>query len=374
MITKTINNKTLGIMNGTIQFPNEYCFAFNPNYIEVDLEQGIPYIDIEVTGSKAIDIRCSLYKGKGKCYISRLMQLMFDEDLLTTRIQNITINVSYYGNLIASEDFTVIWGCIRLGDPFGLGEIITKFKKTEYLNGMKHIKFLREVKWFKKFPFSVSFFAPSSSDVLTQKVDGKSAQNVSRDAYAIFEITPTQDALHSILYNINVDKELLESTFTAIFDETFSKTYKFVDESVNVTVSNETEGYYIRWIDQFGFIQYWLFRKGDITHKNKLGSNTKQIDKSLNGIYYGNIERVTSIENTETIKCAAVNLNENMVRTVETIIKSPYIDLFLGYNQQNEEVWLPINIVAGSHKVTPNKILQNYEIQFTMPDTATQTL
>ena len=361
--------------SGSITFPNEYVFAFNPNYIDFNLDSSVTSVNVSVKGNgKEFNIVCSLYRGKGKCYISRMLQLLFDDDVLTTRVISASIDVSTDTEDLQSDTFYVMWGCIRLGDPFGLGETITKFQ-ISFAAGMKHVRFLREVKWFKKFPFSVSFFAQlSSGNTLTATIDRTKTINVNRANVPIFEVAPPSDAKLNILYNINLDKEVLESTFPTIFDETFSKTYKYVDESVLVTISNETEGYYIRWIDQFGFIQYWLFKKGNITNKNKLGSNTKPVQKELNGIYYGNIERVTSIENTETRKCAAINLNENMVRTVETIIKSPYVDLFLGYNQNNREVWLPINVVAGSYKVSPNKVLQDYEIQFTMPDTASQSL
>lgn len=367
--------ETKTISSGSITFPNEYVFAFNPNYIDFNLDSSVNSVNVSVMGNgKELNIVCSLYKGKGKCYISRMLQLLFDDDVLTTRVISATIDVSTDTEDLQSDMFYVMWGCIRLGDPFGLGETITKFP-TPFTAGMKHVRFLREVKWFKKFPFSVSFFAQlSSGNTITATIDRTKTINVDRANVAIFEVTPPKEAINYIFYNINLDKELLESTFPTIFDETFSKTYKFVDESVKVTISNETEGYYIRWIDQFGFIQYWLFKKGNITHKNKLGSNTKPVQKELNGIYYGNIERVTSIDNTETHKCAAINLNENMVRTVETIIKSPYVDLFLGYNKDNEEVWLPINVVASSYKVSPTKVLQDYEIQFTMPDTASQSL
>ena len=361
--------------SGSITFPNEYVFAFNPNYIDFNLDSSVTSVNVSVKGNgKEFNIVCSLYRGKGKCYISRMLQLLFDDDVLTTRVISASIDVSTDTEDLQSDTFYVMWGCIRLGDPFGLGETITKFQ-ISFAAGMKHVRFLREVKWFKKFPFSVSFFAQlSSGNTLTATIDRTKTINVNRANVPIFEVAPPSDAKMNILYNINLDKEVLESTFPTIFDETFSKTYKYDDESVMVTISNETEGYYIRWIDQFGFIQYWLFKKGNITNKNKLGSNTKPVQKELNGIYYGNIERVTSIENTETRKCAAINLNENMVRTVETIIKSPYVDLFLGYNQNNREVWLPINVVAGSYKVSPNKVLQDYEIQFTMPDTASQSL
>lgn len=369
MVTKTTNS-------GSITFPNEYVFAFNPNYIDFDLESSINSVEVSViNSSKEFNITCSLYKGKGKCYISRMLQLLFDDDYLTHRVEEATITVLSNGENIGQTDLVIMWGCIRLGDPFGLGEVLGKFKQEQSAIERKTITFYREVKWFKKFPFSISFFAPLGSEDLKATIDGgKEIAVTTENQLAILDVQPSADAKSQITYSIVVEKEAIASTFPFVFDDTFGKSYQNTQEKVRVIVSNETEGYYIRWIDQFGFIQYWLFKKGNITHKNKLGSNTKPIQKELNGIYYGNIERVTSIDNTETHKCAAINLNENMVRTVETIIKSPYVDLFLGYNQKNEEVWLPINLVEGSYKVSPTKVLQDYEIQFTMPDTASQSL
>lgn len=369
MVTKTTNS-------GSITFPNKYVFAFNPNYIDFNLESSINSVEVSVASSaKEFNITCSLYKGKGKCYISRILQLLFDDDYLTHRVEEATIAILNNGENIGQTTLTIMWGCIRLGDPFGLGEVLGKFKQEQSVIERKTITFYRETKWFKRFPCSISFFAPSGSKDLKATIDGGKETVVDiGNQPAILDVQPSADAKNQIIYSIAVDKEAIASTFPFVFDDTFGKSYQYTQEKLRVIVSDETEGYYIRWIDQYGFIQYWLFKKGTITHKNKLGSNTKPIKKELNSIYYGNIERITSIENTETHKCAAISLNENMLRTVETIIKSPYVDLFLGYNQKNEEVWLPINVVAGSYKVSQKKVLQDYEIQFTMPDTASQTL
>ena len=367
--------ETKQMNSGSVIFPNKYSLAFNPNYVDVSLDSSISYVTISVSGNgKIFSIQCSLYQGNGKCYISRMLQLLFGDDYLNTRVISATIEVSTDTESIQSDTIYVIWGCIRLGDPFGLGEVFNKFKPDETSIKRGNVTFLREVKWFKKFPFSISFFAPLDSGNFMEAVDGRLESKIDREQKVIFETTPSTDAERQIIYSISVEKEAIESTFPFVFDDTFSKLYKYVKEKVKVVVSNETEGYYIRWIDQFGFIQYWLFKKGEITSKNKLGSTSMPIEKNINGVYYGNIERVTSIENTETKKCAAVNLNQNMIHTVETIIKSPYVDLFMGYNQNGTEFWLPINVVAGSYKVKQNKVLQDYEIQFTMPNTASQTL
>lgn len=365
-------NRTISINEGVITFPGECCMAFNPNYVEVYLYSSYNSVSITLSGNeKSFSVECSLYKGRGRCYISRMMQLLFDENYFNKRCVSATISVGLNGKVIASETLNLIWGCLHIGAPFGLGEVLTKYQ-VDY--SRKNLTYRREVKWFRNFPFSVSFFAPSSSNVLylTDKYGSKT--EVERDNKVIFETIPTDKASRRLLYDIVYGVDEIASTFTNVFDNTFFKQFKYIQAEVNVICSDETQGYYIRWIDQFGFIQYWLFKKGTVTSKNKLGSNFVQVEKEINGVYYGNVNRVTSVENTDTMKCAAINLSEMMIETVETIIKSAHIDLFLGYNQGGEEVWLPINIVAGSYKVNPNKELQDYEIEFTMPTTPTQIL
>lgn len=376
MITKTINNSEIGITNGTIQFPNAYCFVFNPNYIFLELGTEMSSVSVEITdGLSTYSVSCSLFKGSGRCYISRLMELLFVNEYLETRSASVTINIksSNEGALISSSTTIAIWGSMKVGDTFGGGTMLNNLYSAD-----NHAKFMREVVWFKKFPFKVSMFSPSASKSLTLKEDKGTEKVVQETTKAgIFEVvlTGTKTTKKELLYKIELEAEIVKSSFTNVFDKTFTGAqYKYLDELLRVIVSDDKEGYYLRWIDQYGFLEYWLFKKSTLTNKNKLGNTTIEEDKPIDGIFYPNHERTTHIDNTRTIKCGATNLTKGQYKTVESIVASPHIDLFKGYSMDKKEIWIPVNVTAGSYKKNEQKVLQDFELQITLPDTASQSL
>lgn len=376
MITKTINNSDIGITNGTIQFPNAYCFVFNPNYVFFELGTETSSVSVEITdGLSTYSVSCSLFKGSGRCYISRLMELLFVNEYLETRSASVTINIksSNEGALISSSTTIAIWGSMKVGDTFGGGTMLNNLYSAD-----NHAKFMREVVWFKKFPFKVSMFSPSASKSLTLKEDKGTEKVVQETTKAgIFEVvlTETKTTKKELLYKIELEAEIVKSSFTNVFDKTFTGAqYKYLDELLRVIVSNDKEGYYLRWIDQYGFLEYWLFKKSTLTNKNKLGNTTIEEDKPIDGIFYPNHERTTHIDNTRTIKCGATNLTKGQYKTVESIVASPHIDLFKGYSMDKKEIWIPVNVTAGSYKKNEQKVLQDFELQITLPDTASQSL
>lgn len=377
MITETINNSSLGISNGTIQYPNAYCFTFNPNYIFLELGTDISSVIVIVTdGDSTYSVTCSLFNGSGRCYVSRLMEMLFDKSYLSRRSTEVTFKVCANNSdqeVISVSSSIAIWGSMKVGDTFGGGYMLNKLYDESY-----HAKFMREVVWFKAFPFKVSMFSPSSSKSLTLKEDGGSEMTVQSYTKAgIFDVTLTDTATSKkeLLYKIELEADTIRSTFTNVFDKTFTGSqYRYLDELIKVTVSDDQEGYYIRWIDQFGFLEYWLFRKSTLTNKNTLDSTSIETDTPVDGVYYSNHERVIHVDNSATVKCGAINLTMGQYKTVSTILASPHIDMFMGYSLDRNEVWLPINIVAGSYKQDETKELQDFELQITLPDTAAQTL
>lgn len=376
MITKTINSTSLGIVNGTILYPNEYCFAFNPNYIFLELGPSFSAVLVTVSdGIVSNTVSCSLYRGSGRCYVSKLIELLFSKEYLHKRSADVMFSVySVNGNtLISSSRSIAIWGNMKVGDTFGGGTMLSNL-----YDASNHAVFMREVVWFKAFPFKVSMFSPSSSKSLTLREDKGSERIIqSSTPSGIFEVSLTGATTNNkeLLYKIELEAETIKSSFTNVFDHTFTwSQYRYLDEIVKVTVSDAQKGYYLRWIDQFGFLEYWLFKDSSYTNKNKLDDTSIEEDKDIEGIYYANLERIIHVDNTMTITCGATNLNKNQYKVASTILASPHIDLFKGYDMEHNEVWIPVNIVAGSNKCDETKELQDLEIQFTMPNTASQIL
>lgn len=375
MITKTINNSEIGITNGTIQFPDAYCFVFNPNYIFLELGTEMSSVSVEITdGLSTYSVSCILFKGSGRCYISRLLELLFVDEYLEKRSASVTINIKSgnEGVLVSSSTTIAIWGSMKVGDTFGGGIMLGSLYSAE-----DHARFMREVIWFKNFPFKVSMFSPSASKSLTLKEDRGIEKTIQETTKAgIFEVTLTGSTTKKeLLYKIELEAETVKSSFTNVFDKTFTGAqYRYLDELLKVIVSNDKEGYYLRWIDQYGFLEYWLFKKSSLINKNKPGNTTIEDDKPIDGIYYPNHERTTHIDNTVTIKCGATNLTKGQYKTVESIVVSPHIDLFKGYSMDGREIWIPVNVVSGSYKKNEQKVLQDFELQILLPDTASQSL
>ena len=486
MRTSVINTSVSSTtITGTIHYPDEVCFAFNPLFIDAILQ--IPTSSKEFTLKIAVEdinIEAVLYqdgtstdykKKAAKIYISRILQLMFN-DYQSERSKSIEIKVSINTVEILSFTTTCIWGNLALGDRFN------SFGAFAYdINEKLH--FERNLIWFKNFPFRVSMYRHANEEMLA-KYDRnvydtnlrifRPCINVISYADALptyndtsvssnFEIVyftkhqkllarmksgstyiyytnwnmsegkdyiPAQSAyINDTTGAIRSDVEFVcegnvykydtasaalmvidsnkhwsnqngiieldpEYTFPeatnkatykikgegkgfSLFDSTFDYTFFSSGESsviVNLRINNEKDGYYIRWIDRFGFIQYYLFAKGKTTIKTKSSDIQLPVEKLSNGIYFANCNRTSSIETTKTVKCCAVNLPTSIAEYVESIVSSPVTDLYLGKTKEGQELWVPIQIVDGSYNIEPNKVLRDFEISFTYPDVNTQML
>lgn len=376
---------------GTVTFPDVFMFAFNPCYVEFDITTAngstVTATTFSVTvasSSKSVSIDVAILNGHAKAYISRLLQYLFT-DVLEERSIDVTITATATTTSsvttsdgkeeLATVAGEALWSALQIGEQFGKYGV---YVANKYNNGIDHI---RDVVWFPNFPFKVSLFRSQSDEGLTVDIDGtRTLQNKTLTEVGIFEVVPSElcDDVESVKQKVVLSIGLLgtdsQSTFTTVFDYTFTGTLDVLREKVNLQIDKSTAGYYFRWIDQFGFLQYYLFVKGERTSKNKLSSNELGYEQQYNGMYFGNIIRYQQVTNQDTVKCSAVNLSERVLAYVETIIKSPYVDLYLGKDKRGTEIWLPVNVVAGSYKVSANRILRDYEISFTLPETATQSL
>lgn len=195
--------------------------------------------------------------------------------------------------------------------------------------------------------------------------------------YGMFELNPAitfPNAIRVATYKQNGPKE---ATTFSVFDNTFDYTFFMPSELAVIThliINNNEDGYYLRWIDQFGCLQYYLFSKGKTSTKNKLSSEVKDVDSSIGGNYFSNHNRATSITSTTTCKCCATCLKAEIYDYVATIITSPIIDLFIGKTKNGEEIWLPVNIVSANHDFNNDEILHDLEISFTKPSIDSQSL
>lgn len=379
MRTQTINNSDIGITNGTVSFPNEYSFVFNPNYVIIDANSSsftgnfsvnVEGVDIVTSDTLSYMIDISAYKGQAKVYVSRLMQLMFC-DYIKERFQILTFRVYSGSTLLASMNVKAIWGGVKVGDLFGgPGALNPAFR-------IWSIPHKREVKWFRNFPFTVSILKPTTSDFSVEgKMDNEEFKTISETNQNLFELNPTthfSSAIHKAAYRIKFTGAA--STFDDTFDYTFHNDPDGRYELVNIEISdNDTEGCYLRWIDRFGFLEYWLFVKGDKTTKLSYGSNTIDAEQEYEGINFGGMARYTEVKSVTSIKCSAVNLTPTQLLIVETVCESSHVDLYCGKDKSGTELWLPVNIASGSYKSKADTELQDLEVTITLPQNTVQKI
>lgn len=459
-------------------YPDEVCFAFNPNYLEIE-SRGISTLNIQVgvvfgsTVTRTRQISVSVYDTKASVYLSRLFELLFEEPEHT---RSLKVRVSVLNGTVSrfSFDTLVIWGGIAPGQRFNAFGVF----KDE---GNKR-QFERNLFWYKNFPFQVSVFKYNADVMFQSRVDGGmygAEFSGVRPSYSIDEIdeftTPTvvddcyngstggtlvffpstrqilikhpgnnqwynawagglnrtpssvmvgdnnrpktdsdyiltdEDGMRwryrfdgatlvncgivqdmgfitlypsdlfpatqhkaTIKYKIG-DEIAMFSTFDRTFDYTFFQSGQTV-AIVNLTVSNETAGHYLRWIDNQGNLQFYLFKKGKRTSKTKLGSNNVIINTPLRGMYFANIQRTTNVELTVTHKCGAPLLPADVFDWVSTIISSPIIDMYLGKDIDGNEIWVPVTIQAATVDYDNKQELHDLEITFQAPAHTAQSL
>ncbi len=296
-----------GGLTGSASIPDAVVYAFNQNYVELAVGTYTGILKLAVSDAiNSFEIDVSVLNGGAKCFISRLLQLLFT-NYVTTRSKTVTISIkTNEGVTMGSGNCLVLWAAVEAGMEYGYYLPITS---DIYGGGARK----REIIWFTAFPFTVSVFSNASG---------------------ISEVTPA-----------NVS-----------------------DANIRLIQNSEKVGKYLRWIDCYGFIQYFLFALGTRQSKNKLGSTSIDAEYTVNGVtHYA--QRATHVQNTDTIKCCAVNLRKEILAYVETIYKSPHIELYMGNN-----VWKPVNIDDGTVSINEQDRLYDYEISITLPDTQVQTI
>lgn len=461
-------------------YPDEMCFAFNPNFIEIESAWQSGVITVEVSKLSGIasvgkqSIKVSLYQGKVRVYLSRLFELMFD-DPRNSRCIEVGVDVKIATLSLFSFTTLVIWGNIAVGERFGNLGVYNRDSGSK--------EFVRNLIWFKNFPFSVSLFRynrevefygrtdnnryskdpiyrdtkvcffekidklasalPTLSTTTVQlpfevvyyallkrfvvKKDGNYYSNWEGDAsewwgdtadycdvsndmkplenvtylletekgYARyrfmndnlvycgmftdlgFEDIPPSQVFPSAQHSATIKYKISEGRTMSVFDRTFDYTFFQSGENValiNLQISNDTAGYYLRWVDRHGNLQYFLFTKGETQYKNKLGSDSVLQDETINGLYFANIMRARSIECTTTMKCCAVNLPADIYDYVKTIISAPIVDLYCGKDETGSEIWLPVIVQAGTVKYVPKQNLNDLEFSLNLPDVNAQSL
>lgn len=387
------------------EYPDNVVFAFNPLYLNVSTVTSNHKMIFSVTcNGYTRSINVELFNGKTKIYFSRILQLFFD-DYKHFRTLAFTISLSLSGVDIFATTLTAIWGSIPLGGRYNAYGLFNLYGKAHY----ERVRI-----WFKKFPFKFSMFSvnttpsivcisdgntveyealptlPSSaptnpdgewidSDGNLYQYDASAEEYYKEDVgnskeYGIFDLNPAW--LFPGTKN-TASVRIGEIGTANVFDDTFDYTFYQRGLSTHVIklkVCEDTDGYYLRWIDRYGELQYFLFKSGVVTQKNSLSADSVSDMESIGPMCFPQHTRALQVTTTRTCKCCATSLPREIYAYVATIVSAPIIDLYLGRSVGGREIWVPVNIVAASHDYDTTKPLNDMAISFTLPEYKSQIL
>ena len=323
----------------TITYPDETCFAFNPQIITID----------NLTGSVIFyvgdysDMREPI-SGKVSIDISEYLRSLLRFDYTTIpNSKSIHIQIDIDGPTFEFY-INVIWGAMNIGEVFNPSRTVTMFRN-----------FPSTISIYSNGEINVRYDAEECTSVEVEKTGllHKDFSELFKEAkeFGMIKILNTPEA---------------PSTFQYTFDRTFKP---LPDDAVLIKVlfNDCTKGIYLRWLDRHGFLQYWLFQEGDLTGQSSNEGEQLNVDYSNIKYVYNGMSRYQGKTYQTTRKACATLVERETFNMLSSIHSSPIVDMYIDGN------WIPVNIVAGSF--TDNGAdLQDFEIQITMPETITQML
>lgn len=335
MRTETISASNI---TGSVSVPDALTWVFNPNYVAFSSMSGTTRVKVAI-GTKSIE--AAIVGGSAKVYISKIMSMQFSNPLTT---RSISSTIYLYGwknsSWVQLKSISVLmnWGILTMDDRFGRNATFIKNGNTYTLK--------RELKWFTNFPFHVSVMNANGS---------------------IYEMTPTTGQ----------KKITLQGSATLVFEyPVFDYTFgnpSGVGVEIDLVHDTHKAGYYIRWIDNRGYINYFLFDRGIKSIKNTSSAVRVEDNAELTGMYFQNVLRPINVDSEKEYKGCAMNVTKTMMQYLHTICMSPWVDLYMG-SLNGTEIWQPIVVTDGTYSWDPTEELADFEITFNKQTTKSQEL
>lgn len=350
----------------TLKIADELTFAFNPFIFVVSGDYLASAVFTITDGTTTQTDTRQANNGEIYADLRAYVQALFDgtqyggqtldesQDSMTATAKSVTMSIQVINTDNNTSDATsfssvVVWGAIRWGETFNA----------------RH-----DVMWFTNFPFTLPYYAVNG-DLLRVSIDGGMTQTLTTfNADGIYQIVLPTGASREIQV---IDEDgLVQATFDSTFDYTF-RYYINPDSIVSkVGIDNDAdEGIYLRWVDRFGMYRYWLFKEGD--QSLKVTSNGEYVRNNIlaTEMTYGyNMsllrEQLRTSQKTSPI-CAPL-VDDDTFDLLTTLAESAVVDMYIGKNSNNENMWLPVIVQAGTFTKSKDFVLQDFVANLTLPE------
>lgn len=338
------------IDDGTIKvsYP-DYVFCFNPCVFMVESSDGsFDFAEVNVDVS-ADGVRKSGYwrAHQNKAYIDlrAYFQLLFDENTLTSSDEaaatckkvSISMQVSNVpfeddGESEPAEietvdiDTLVYWGALRPYEQFDP-------YKT------------RKVKYWEGYPFTV--------DITPDKIDVDISKAQLRVGFDIIVPIDAERKMMRLPYDYG-NSRIIFLTFVE-GGQIFKYDLVFVEY-----VGCEAKGVYLRWLDRYGRLCYYLFAEGQ--KRDKVSNYGDVLRDNITDVV-----RRMGYEREASMQLCAPLADAETIDGLDDIISSPVVDMYVG------GVWQAVIVSAGTYTRTDD-VLQDFVFEITLQDYDTQRL
>jgi hypothetical protein len=327
------------------------AFAFNPIIVTVDGTNGNT---VTVTSS-GISLQREVRSGKATFDLQAIARTLFDPkqfyDVKSNDVNLIkNLSVEYGGE---TQNIPVIWGALQIGETWTQTKTLT---------------------WFKNFPFTVPLYL-SAAKTLRRRYDKTvytNYLNLEEGKYNIL-VGSDIDPKDKVVFRIDGDRE------GGIFDYRYDYQFRGISKNtilITLLVNECTGGTYLRWINRHGEYCYYLFDRGTAANETKnTGIDIAQYLTTVDytGGYHPGTSHPQAKQAQQTVKLFAPLVDRDTHAFLQTLLESPFVNLFNGYGDDSKPRWTGVNIAPATtaYDSTP---LQDFECTLILPETFTQSL
>ena len=313
---------------GTIRYPEEIAFAFNPSPLLINGSSG-QYITATMTdGTHTHAERRIVFATNCQFDLSALARAILSEiekeepsvsqTTDTKHTISVVVSVETYisANNIITFTFqsTYVFGLLRHGEEFNT---------------------IRHRTYWRSYPFTLGVFAEAGNSVALI-IDGSAQSLQTFQDTGIYELpVDTLGVTESLIVQDNIG-QISATTFPVVFDLSFSAIDgdEIVDR-ITLEVSEEEcpKALYLRWLDNQGSYCYWLFSwlgDSDVSEvtedilRNDMNHYAEAV--GYQG-WYGHREKRAS---TMTKQAGASMVDADTFAFLRTLLTSPRVDRYIG--------------------------------------------
>lgn len=361
-----------------LQYPDEVSFAFMPFRLVLSGANLKSMLVVATVGNQSLSAKYDAINGNLYADIREYLSTFFDgvkwgdiayneeaTNANTAKSCRINVYARKTDNTQVEFNFatSLVWGAMKFGETW---------------NGF------HEWRWFTKYPATIGLYANDEGTLVVGENGSPTRELTIEGAGQIYNFTLKADdytAGTRFLSVYDVQGLITQATFDHTFDLTFYAPPTGEQTEVRRLILDDCDyenGYYLRWIDRHGFYRYWLFKSlGDYSAKIEskgefLRNNILAYDDASFG-YKWHAGRNQSYARNEVCPICAPLVDSATWDALLDICSSPVVDLFVGYKDSGEPIWLAVTTEQGTY-TKGAEALQDFIVNLVFPQTQTQAL